>query len=128
MPATSAPAVIAIKGAGRIASGAAVGRRLIIALACTGNRDEPASTGESTLRQDTAVDRMRRAVDIPAGANTAPGRTDGHGSMNAQMIGTARVVRLEQLNGQGSGLSLGPIRRGSVPAVLLQLLQQACVK
>ena len=87
-PATRAPVDTDMKADGSIAAGIMVARQPIIELACMGNMDDTASTGENTIRQATAVARTARAADITAEANTAHGPTDEPGIIDAAGITT----------------------------------------
>ena len=135
LQAASTLADTAATAVGRQPKGTAAAGQPIIALACTLNTDVPAATGEMMPIQAVAVVHIRLAVDRLDGASTARRLTTGEERIDTRATTTARRARIviPEPTAPTEGVSpvstsLGPIRRGSVPAVCLQLREQARVE
>ena len=135
LQAASTLADTAATAVGRQLKGIAAAGQPITALACTLNTDGPAATGETTPIQAVAVVLIGKAVDLQDRAGTARRLTTGEDRIGTRATTTARRARIviPEPTAPTEGVSpvstsLGPIRRGSVPAVCLELLEQARVE
>ena len=98
----------------------------IIASACMEALAPAGVMAVDAIRQFMAVARTRRVIGVTAGVNTTLAATSEHTGTGTSTTARAHAVIPEQPRGSQvtvlfGAVSLRPIRRGSVPAVLLSV-------